>query len=518
MSEKVPVLNSKRYKITGESYGSGCWGSVYPALDVHFNQRVAVKLSELSGVALEQMSQFGYGKNHAIERDVIPAGHYENLVWRYPDFDDDGNPIIIMAPCDGGNLAGKLREYGDRRFYLGNGLTRSQFVSYARDIIHAANEIHSDPIDRIYRDWKLENLVLDGNKVLLTDFGTSIAVERKAATKNRGHILTRAYEAFQEDGEVEKYSDVFGVGAIVYRLITGKYPLEELFKGKGIDEFEGCVKDADSNYLNTIKYHIRKNTPRAFWKFLDGCLEADPKKRIQDGRAAEKVFGKALRKYGKTTWNSRAKRWGAAAAAALVVTAGVAGYLVQEKQKGNLEGEILKASQNAGLEKKRRLIRLHFQGTGKTISGEKAVSDSAYSYDDYIDDGEFARWMFKFTDKRMAVASYLDANAVYGSIMDAGLDPNDGNISYDSIKPFLENRDMATFWEVWNLENTVRDVIQRDVRKKMADKVDIKWNAARKAYEKEKREKQIQEDKEIKELEKQKEIKELLPDFTEKGH
>lgn len=34
--EGKSVLNSKRYRITGEAYGKGCWGSVYPAVDVFF--------------------------------------------------------------------------------------------------------------------------------------------------------------------------------------------------------------------------------------------------------------------------------------------------------------------------------------------------------------------------------------------------------------------------------------------------------------------------------------------------
>lgn len=116
-----------------------------------FNQQVAVKLSEPNETALEQMGQFGYGEEHTIRKDAIPAGHYGNLVWRYPDFDDDGKLIIIMAPCDGGNLAKKLGGNGDR-LYLGKGLTRNQLVSYSRDIAHAANEMHSEPINRVHRD------------------------------------------------------------------------------------------------------------------------------------------------------------------------------------------------------------------------------------------------------------------------------------------------------------------------------------------------------------------------------
>ena len=129
---------------------------------------------------------------------------------------------------------------------------RSKF--YAAEIILGLEHIHEKDI--IYRDLKLENVLLDEKgHCKLSDFGLSIKTKKPI----RGYAGTPGYTAPEvvENKYYNKAADYFSLGVLIYRLISGKKPFEAN---------KGQVGDLDRNVVKITP----KFPPEIFSKDISG--------------------------------------------------------------------------------------------------------------------------------------------------------------------------------------------------------------------------------------------------------
>jgi serine/threonine-protein kinase len=122
----------------------------------------------------------------------------------------DGHLVIVFALGE--------RTLSDR---LRNRLSLETVLDYAEQMMEAAAYAHDRWI--IHCDIKPENLILfPGNRLRLTDFGIARVVMKTVKASGSGTVGYIAPE--QAVGRPLFQSDVFSLGLIIYRMLTGYLP------------------------------------------------------------------------------------------------------------------------------------------------------------------------------------------------------------------------------------------------------------------------------------------------------
>lgn len=196
--------------------GKGGMGSVYRAVQTSLNKRVAIKLLDHSATANQQI----------VGRFLKEACAAASL--RHPNIVDvhgigrtpEGGYFLVMDLVEGADLQQLVKDGN------ANTLDVAETVATIADAIHHA---HQHGI--IHRDVKPNNVLRsdDGN-LFVTDFGIAKMLGPEASTLS-AHGLpigTPSYMAPEQAnprrGKVGPASDVYGLGGILYFLLTGRHP------------------------------------------------------------------------------------------------------------------------------------------------------------------------------------------------------------------------------------------------------------------------------------------------------
>lgn len=208
-----------------ERIGRGGWANVYSADQRAMARTVAVKVlhREFAGEA-EPVQRF-YREARAASRLNHP-----NILrpWMVGEL-DDGTPFLVMDLVDGVTLGEELKAVGrmsvERVFRVGVQISSALEEAAEQGIVH--------------RDLKPANVFLTSHGrredvVKLADFGIAKVMgegEDAAAQLTRtGDILgTPAYMSPEQalGKPVDHRSDLYALGALLYRMVTGKVPFKE---------------------------------------------------------------------------------------------------------------------------------------------------------------------------------------------------------------------------------------------------------------------------------------------------
>ncbi len=192
--------------------GAGGMGTVYRAIDTARGCPVAVKILHEGGEIqrFEREAQILRQLDHpSIVRYV---GHGE---------DERGVPFLAMEWLEGESLSQRLKRAG---------LTVAEAVDLARRVASALAGPHAAGI--VHRDLKPSNVFLVGGDVAtpkVLDFGVARAPGDRKLTMSGTALGTPGYMApEQARGEtpIRPSADVFSLGCILFRCITGRAPFE----------------------------------------------------------------------------------------------------------------------------------------------------------------------------------------------------------------------------------------------------------------------------------------------------
>lgn len=202
-----------KYLIQGV-LGKGAMGVVYKAFDPHIERVVAVKTVRKDLVdpdlAVQVMARF--------QNEAKAAGRllHPNIVSVYEYAEDEVNAFIAMEYVEGTGL----REYLNRKasFDLG------QIVAIVSQLLLALDFAHERGV--VHRDVKPANLILTSEGALkVADFG--IARIDTSNLTNAGMVMgTPSYMSPEQcqGKEVDRRSDLFSTGVVLYELLTGEKP------------------------------------------------------------------------------------------------------------------------------------------------------------------------------------------------------------------------------------------------------------------------------------------------------
>jgi serine/threonine protein kinase len=217
-------VDNGEYRIV-ERIGTGGMGSVYKAEQPSMNRMVAVKVLHKKFAERDDLvSRF---RREA--RAMSQLSHPNTArVYKFGEL-DDGSSYFVMDYMEGKNLAHAVREQGPMAF--------ERAINIMVQVCGALDEAHRAGI--IHRDLKPENIFLtnqagtaDFPKVL--DFGLAKVSEKQMG---RGSMMvTQQGMVFgtpefmspeQTQGEkLDRRSDIYSLGLILYELLTGKLPFE----------------------------------------------------------------------------------------------------------------------------------------------------------------------------------------------------------------------------------------------------------------------------------------------------
>jgi serine/threonine protein kinase len=196
--------------------GRGGMGVLYLAVEPGLERRVALKL-----IAPEAAEEEVFARRFAEESRIAASIEHPNVVPIYAAGEEDGVPYIAMRYVAGADLARRLAREGRLAPQVAVELIAQ--IGAGLDAIHAAGLVH--------RDVKPANVLLSGGDgdqhAYITDFGVARNVATESGLTQTGRFVgTLDYVAPEQisGGEVDARSDVYALGCLLFKLLTGEVP------------------------------------------------------------------------------------------------------------------------------------------------------------------------------------------------------------------------------------------------------------------------------------------------------
>jgi tRNA A-37 threonylcarbamoyl transferase component Bud32 len=208
---------AKRITVPGyevlEELGRGGMGVVYKARHLKLNRLVALKMilaGEHAGAELVTRFQ--------VEAEAVAQLQHPHVVQIFEVGEHEGQSFLALEFVPGGSLAERLDETpwpAEQAAELIETLARAMDVAHQRGIVH--------------RDLKPENVLLTENsQPKITDFGLAKRLEMQTGVTQTGMVVgTPSYMAPEQAAgkkDIGPPADVYALGAILYRLLTGHPP------------------------------------------------------------------------------------------------------------------------------------------------------------------------------------------------------------------------------------------------------------------------------------------------------
>src|SRR5256884_4013787 len=244
-----------------EEIGRGGQGVVYRARQKSLNRTVALKVIGLAHWATE-----AHVKRFRLEAEAAASLNHPCIVPIYEVGERDGACYFSMGLVDGGQLdAVAKREPIPLRH-------AAELIAKLARAVHYAHE-HGI----LHRDIKPGNVLLDAKgEPHLTDFGLARLVETESTVTRTMEVLgTPSYmapeQAVGNNARVSSATDVYGLGAVLYQLLTGHPP----FAGGTTFETVRLVLDTEPRQPRLRNPKIDRDLNTICLK----CLEKDPRRR-----------------------------------------------------------------------------------------------------------------------------------------------------------------------------------------------------------------------------------------------
>ena len=250
-----------------EEIGRGGQGVVYRALQKSLNRTVALKV-----IGLGHWASDAHLKRFRREAEAAASLDHPGIVPIYEVGERDGSCYFSMKFIEGGQLDEVVR-----REPMPIRRTVELIAKVARTVHYA----HDHNI--LHRDIKPGNILLDAKgEPHLTDFGLARLVESESSVTHTLDVLgTPSYmapeQAVGNNAAVSRATDVYGLGAVLYQLLTGHPP----FAGGTTYETIKLLLDSEPRQPRLWNAKIDRDLSTICLK----CLEKDPKRRYSSALA-----------------------------------------------------------------------------------------------------------------------------------------------------------------------------------------------------------------------------------------
>lgn len=213
---KVGDLIDGKYKILNE-IGRGGMSTVYLAINEKANKPWAVKEVRKNGISNRELVK----QSLMVEINLLKKLKHKGLPSIVDIIDQQDNYLIVMDYIEGITLENIMQEEGVQ--------PQEKVVDWAIQLCDVLQYLHTRKPAIIYRDMKPSNIMLrsDGSVVLI-DFGTAREFKERHV-EDTTCLGTQGYaapEQFGGMGQTDERTDIYSLGATMYRLVTGHNPSE----------------------------------------------------------------------------------------------------------------------------------------------------------------------------------------------------------------------------------------------------------------------------------------------------
>jgi eukaryotic-like serine/threonine-protein kinase len=259
-ASKTSVLGDYRLL---KKLGAGGMGTVYLAEQVSLERRVALKV-----LSKDLASKPAFVQRFQREARLMARLDHPNILRCHDVGTVAGNHYLAMEYIDGGSLQNWLDKLG--KLPIADAL--HAMLACARALQHAHEQ------NMIHRDIKPDNLLLTSKGVVkLADLGLAKAQDDDLSlTKTgtgAGTPLYMAPEQARDVKHVDHRSDIYALGCMLYRCVTGEVP----FAGETLVE----VIDAKTKGKFMPARRLNPDVPPRLDLIIDKMVAADPKHRYQ---------------------------------------------------------------------------------------------------------------------------------------------------------------------------------------------------------------------------------------------
>src|SRR5881398_3176768 len=307
-----------------EEVGRGGQGVVFRARQKSLNRTVALKV-----ISLGQWASKAHLRRFRLEAEAAAKLDHPGIVPIHEVGERDGSCYFSMKFIEGGQLDEVARR---------EPMPIRRAVELIAKVAHTVHYAHEHGI--LHRDIKPGNILLDAKgEAHLTDFGLARLVESESSVTQTLDVLgTPSYmapeQAIGNNAAVSSTTDVYGLGAVLYQLLTSQPP----FAGGATYETIKLLLDTEPRQPRLLNPKIDRDLSTICLK----CLEKDPERRYSSALALAEDLGRWLkhepilaRRIGILT---RGKKWvrrnptSALLAASLIALAAAAGWIISKSE------------------------------------------------------------------------------------------------------------------------------------------------------------------------------------------
>lgn len=241
------LLNNGRY-IIGKALNAGGFGIVYRAYDIKLEIIVAIKeffpaslatrmvgkkdiilVENNRGISYKQSKESFLSEARIMEKFKNNPNVVSGRDW----FEENNTAYIVMEFIEGVNVRDFMQQNDNKL-----DLESTQWI--ARQVINALKDIHAKGY--VFRDLTPDNIMITTeyndqghNIVKLIDFGAAVNMNSTVDTSDDDIILKPGYapiEQYVSGGILGAYTDIYALGATIYRMLSGLVPYEVTDRNK----------------------------------------------------------------------------------------------------------------------------------------------------------------------------------------------------------------------------------------------------------------------------------------------
>src|SRR5438874_3421405 len=250
-----------------EEIGRGGQGVVFRARQKSLNRIVALKV-----IGLGQWASKAHLKRFRREAEAAASLEHPGIVPIHEVSERDGSCYFSMKFIEGGQLDEVVRRAS---------MSIRQATELIAKVARTVHYAHEHGI--LHRDIKPGNILLDRKgEPHLTDFGLARLVETESTMTRTLDVLgTPSYmapeQAVGNNAAVSSVTDIYGLGAVLYQLLTGQPP----FAGGATYETIKLLLDTEPRLPRLLNPKIDRDLSTICLK----CLQKDPKRRYSSALA-----------------------------------------------------------------------------------------------------------------------------------------------------------------------------------------------------------------------------------------
>jgi serine/threonine-protein kinase len=262
-----------------EELGHGATAVVHCAWQSRRNRLVALKIMKHARSASEtERQRFRFGAEAAAQLDhphiarVLDVGTH------------NGVPFCSMTLVERGTLAAAMPRIRQS--------PRADAVILMAKVADAVHHAHQHGV--LHRDLKPANIVLDENdQPFVVDFGFAKHLDERALSSKPSLLVgTIGYvapeQALEPSRSLTFASDIYGLGAILYELLTGEAPFEEATAAQHLERLASADPVPSPRSIDA-------NVDRDLSLVCLKCLEKDPLRRYRSAADFAEDLGRWLR-------------------------------------------------------------------------------------------------------------------------------------------------------------------------------------------------------------------------------